>query len=92
MKSQKIVIVGGNAAGMSCASKAARSNNRLDISVYQSGGIVSYSSCGIPYYVGGLVESKSDLIAKNPEYFSNELGIDMHLNCRVKKIQPDSKK
>ncbi|WP_242842511.1 CoA-disulfide reductase [Peptoclostridium acidaminophilum] len=92
LSGEKIIVLGGNAAGMSAASKAARMDRSLKITVYQSGNMVSYAPCGLPYYVGGLVADKASLIARTPEKFRESLGIDIRLNCRAVKVIPESKK
>lgn len=92
MSGEKIVILGGNAAGMSVASKAARRDSSLDITVYQSGDVVSYAPCGLPYYVGGLVADKASLVARTPEKFQEDSGISIRLNCRAVKVIPQSRK
>ncbi len=72
--SDRLVIVGGNAAGMSCAAQARRLREPadLEIVVIEAGQWTSYSSCGIPYWVGGEVEDAEALIARTPAAFADQ--------------------
>ncbi|MEM3079018.1 MAG: FAD-dependent oxidoreductase, partial [Thermoproteota archaeon] len=58
----KIVVVGGGAAGMAAAASARRVNPTAEITVLEASKHVSYGSCGIPYYLGGLVDDVSKLV------------------------------
>ena len=60
---EKLIVIGGTAAGLSAASKARRLNPELDIKVFEKSGYVSYGACGLPYFVGGLIDEPEDLIA-----------------------------
>ncbi|MGI8651534.1 MAG: FAD-dependent oxidoreductase [Geodermatophilaceae bacterium] len=72
--SDRLVIIGGNAAGMSCAAQARRLREPadLEIVVVEAGQWTSYSSCGIPYWVGGEVEDAEALIARTPAAFADQ--------------------
>jgi NADPH-dependent 2,4-dienoyl-CoA reductase/sulfur reductase-like enzyme len=69
---QRLVVVGGDAAGLSAAAQARRLRpaDDLEIVVLEQGPEVSYSACGIPYWVGGLVEDRDALIARTPDQFA----------------------
>ncbi|MBM3236413.1 NADH oxidase [Candidatus Poribacteria bacterium] len=84
-KNKKVVVVGGNAAGMSAASKARRTNPNLEISVFEKGKFVSYSACGLTYLISGVVKDVSDLILRTPEQFAQQ-GIVVHTNHEVTEI------
>lgn len=75
----RLVVIGGTAAGLSAASKAKRTDPELDVSVYERSGYVSYGSCGLPYYVGGLVRSEADLVTLTPEELSGKRGVRTHI-------------
>jgi NADPH-dependent 2,4-dienoyl-CoA reductase/sulfur reductase-like enzyme len=85
------VVVGGDAAGMSAASKAKRDDPGLDVVVFERGEWVSYGACGLPYYVKGAVESLDDLVTVTPEAFREERGIDLRTNHEVVAIDPEAK-
>lgn len=64
-KRTRLVVVGADAAGMSAASQAKRMlGDKLDVVAYERGTATSYSACGIPYWIGGVVEERDDLIAR----------------------------
>ena len=63
------VVVGGDAAGMSAASKAKREDPGLDVVVFEKGEWVSYGACGLPYYIKGEIQSLDDLVSVTPEEF-----------------------
>jgi NADPH-dependent 2,4-dienoyl-CoA reductase/sulfur reductase-like enzyme len=82
MSTERLAIVGGDAAGMSAASIARRRDANLEIVAFERGPYTSYSACGIPYYVGGLVEEADRLISRSPdEHRAN--GIDVRTRCEV---------
>ena len=88
---ETFVVVGGDAAGMSAASKARREAPDLDIVVFERGEWVSYAACGTPYYVRGEVESIDDLVQVPPETFRNERDIDLRTGHEVVAIDPEAK-
>ena len=63
----RLAIVGGDAAGMSAATNALRTDPDHEVVAFERGEYTSYSACGIPYYVGGLVDDLDDLVARSPE-------------------------
>jgi CoA-dependent NAD(P)H sulfur oxidoreductase len=83
------VIVGGDAAGMSAASKAKRDDAELDVIVFEKGEWVSYAGCGMPYYVKGSVDELEDLVAVTPEEFRENRGIDLRTGHEVVAIDRD---
>lgn len=76
------VVVGGDAAGMSAASKAKRDDPDLEVVVFEKGEWVSYGACGLPYYVKDDIESLDDLVTLTPEAVA-ERGIDLRQNHEV---------
>ena len=80
-----MIVIGGVAAGMSAAAKARRINPQLAITVFERGEWVSYSACGLPYLVGGLVESHNQLLARSPDEFAKQR-IDVRLRSLVTAI------
>ncbi len=92
MSETKIIIVGGDATGMSAASRAKRRAPELSIKAFEMGAYVSYGACGIPYVVSGLVPEVEDLVVVTPEKFRDKRGIGVLLRHRVEKILRDKKK
>jgi NADPH-dependent 2,4-dienoyl-CoA reductase/sulfur reductase-like enzyme len=86
----KILIIGGNAAGLTAASRARRIDPKLNITVLEKGPDISYSTCGIPYYLANMV-SAGDLVSYTPESFEKERAIKVHTSTRVDEISPSRK-
>ncbi|GAA2613242.1 flavoprotein oxidoreductase [Paractinoplanes durhamensis] len=86
----KLVVIGGDAAGMSAASQARKrlGPDQLEIVAFERGHFTSYSACGIPYWIGGAVTERAKLIARTPEVH-REAGIDVRLRHEVVTIDPD---
>ena len=72
MSIERLVVIGGDAAGLSAAAQARRLRDasELDIVVLEQGPEISYSACGIPYWIGGLVEDRDRLLARTPADFA----------------------
>ncbi|APW99640.1 pyridine nucleotide-disulfide oxidoreductase [Halobiforma lacisalsi AJ5] len=85
------VIVGGDAAGMSAASKAKREDPDREVVVFEKGDWVSYAACGMPYYVKGEVDDLEDLVAVTPEEFREERDVDLRTGHEVVAIDPEAK-
>ncbi|MEU9294761.1 FAD-dependent oxidoreductase [Streptomyces sp. NPDC048266] len=85
--SERLVVIGGDAAGMSAASQARRLKEpgELEIVAFERGRFSSYSACGIPYWVGGDVSSRDELIARSPEEH-RERAIDLRMRTEVTEI------
>lgn len=84
---QRVVVIGGDAAGMSAASLAKRLRPELEILVLERGEYTSYSMCGIPYWVAGDVKGWPDLVARTPEAHRRN-GIDVRLCSEVVALDP----
>ena len=85
MARERLVVVGGDAGGMSTASQLRRLDEDIEIVVFDKGRHTSYSACGIPYYVGGMIEDWEELISITPEEFQ-ERGIDARVMHEVTSI------
>jgi NADPH-dependent 2,4-dienoyl-CoA reductase/sulfur reductase-like enzyme len=80
---ERLVVIGGDAAGMSAASTAKKlCGDALEVIAFERGDWTSYSACGIPYWVSGEVESVHDLVARSPDEHE-EQGIDIRLRTEV---------
>ncbi|ARI78894.1 CoA-disulfide reductase [Halobacillus mangrovi] len=87
----KIVIIGGDAAGMSAAMQMVRNSEGHEIIAIERGEVTSYGQCGLPYVVSGDVEKAEDLIARKPETFRDKYGIDVRTLHEVTKVDCDHK-
>jgi NADPH-dependent 2,4-dienoyl-CoA reductase/sulfur reductase-like enzyme len=90
---RRLVVIGGNAAGMSAASQARRlcPAEDLEIIAFERGHFVSYSNCGIPYWIGGLVGAAEDLVARDLATHRERFGIDVRPRHEVVAIDPDGR-
>ncbi|MFI1016337.1 FAD-dependent oxidoreductase [Streptomyces sp. NPDC020965] len=87
MTAERLVVIGGDAAGMSAASQARRLKgpDELEIVAFERGHFSSYSACGIPYWVGGQVGDRDELIARTPEEH-RERAIDLRIRTEVTEV------
>ena len=85
------VVVGGDAAGMSAASKAKRDDPDLDVVVFEKGEWVSYGACGLPYYIKGEIQTLDELVSVTPEQFREKRDIDLRTGHEVVDIDPDDR-
>lgn len=92
MGKQPVVVIGGDAAGMSAAAKIRRLQPDRPIVVFERGPHTSYSACGIPYYIGGLVDRAEDLISRSPETFQEQYGIDARVHHEVTHLDIDRRR
>jgi NADPH-dependent 2,4-dienoyl-CoA reductase/sulfur reductase-like enzyme/rhodanese-related sulfurtransferase len=79
----KILIVGGVAGGMSAATRLRRLDETADIIVFERGQYVSFANCGLPYYVGGLIEDRSALLLQTPESLASRFRLDVRIDHEV---------
>ncbi|WP_254764147.1 FAD-dependent oxidoreductase [Natrinema marinum] len=89
--SDPFVVVGGDAAGMSAASKAKRDDPDREVVVFEKGEWVSYGACGLPYYVKGEIQSLEELVSVTPEEFREERDIDLRTGHEVVDIDTDAR-
>lgn len=87
---KKVVIIGGGAAGPKAAAKLRRLDPNCIIDMYTQEDFVSYSACGLPYFVEGLIDDYKKLIVRTPEQFENH-GINVHLEMKCIKILPEAR-
>lgn len=89
---ERLVVVGGDAAGMSAATNARRGRPDLEIVVVETGRRTSYSACGIPYLVGGAVPELDDLVVRTPQEFRDKHRIDVRTRHRAVAIDLDARR
>ena len=77
MNRERLIVVGGVAAGLSAASQARRRSREVEIRVYEKGPDISYSACGLPYFIGGQVQDADSLRVHSPEFFRTERNIEI---------------
>jgi NADPH-dependent 2,4-dienoyl-CoA reductase/sulfur reductase-like enzyme len=89
---KRIVIVGGVAGGMSAATRMRRLDARAEITVLERSGHVSYANCGLPYYVGGVIQDQSLLLLQTPESLHRRFRLDVRVHSEVTKVDGNSKR
>ncbi|WP_226087806.1 CoA-disulfide reductase [Mesobacillus sp. S13] len=87
----KILIIGGDAAGMSAAMQMVRNSSGHEITVLEKGGVYSYGQCGLPYVISGKIESTDKLIARTQSDFKEKYGIDARVFHEVQKVDAENK-
>lgn len=88
---EKIVIIGGVAAGATAAAKARRISPTAQIVMLEAGPDISFANCGLPYYIGGDIKSRSKLILQSPESFNEQYGVEVHTHTIVSAIDRNAK-
>lgn len=87
----KVVIVGGVAGGATAAARLRRLDEEAEIVVFERSGYVSYANCGLPYYIGGVIQDPEALTLQTPESFFARFRVDMRVRHEVTAIHPEEK-
>ncbi|MDD2306558.1 MAG: FAD-dependent oxidoreductase [Prolixibacteraceae bacterium] len=87
---EKIIIIGGVAAGATAAAKVRRISPTAQITMLEAGPDISFANCGLPYYIGGDIKSRSKLILQSPESFKEQYDVEVHVNTAVSSIDKKS--
>ena len=87
----KVLIIGGVAAGASAAARLRRLSEDAEIIIVERSGYISYANCGLPYYVGGVIESKTALTLQTPESFWSRFRIEARVNTEALSIDRKGK-
>ena len=91
MASKKVLIVGGVAGGASCAARLRRMDEHAEIFLYERSGFVSFANCGLPYYLGGVIESRQQLLVSSPERFRDMFNVEVRVNREIVSIDREAK-
>ena len=87
---KRVVVVGGVAGGMSAATRLRRLDAEVEIVVVERSGHVSFANCGLPYFVGGLIEEEEDLTLQTPEQLFDRFRLEVHVNAEVVELHPEA--
>ena len=87
----RFVVIGGDAAGMSAASRAKRNQPEMEVTVLEQTGDVSYSACGMPYNIADPDREMDDLVVRHSHVFREKQGIDLRTEHRIETIDPGTK-
>jgi NADPH-dependent 2,4-dienoyl-CoA reductase/sulfur reductase-like enzyme len=90
VKRQRLVVIGGVAAGTSAAAKAKRTDPELEVILLESGPFVSYGSCGMPAFIAGMIPSADELIARDPQEFARR-GVEVRTQHQVAEVDAQNK-
>ena len=88
----KVLIVGGVAGGASAAARLRRVDEEAEIILFEKGEHISFANCGLPYYIGGVINSKDKLLVQTPEKMKERFRIDVRIYSEVTKIDTVNKK
>lgn len=91
MSRKRTIIVGGVAGGATAAARLSRLGVDREIIIMERGEHVSFANCGLPYYIGGVIEKESSLLLATPELFRTRYGIDVLLRHEVRAIDPQQR-
>ncbi|MBR5491269.1 MAG: FAD-dependent oxidoreductase, partial [Oscillospiraceae bacterium] len=87
----KVLIVGGVAGGASAAARLRRLDENAEIIVFERTGYISYANCGLPYYIGGIIDDPEELTLQTPESFLGRFNVEMRVKHEVMSIDPKAK-
>ena len=87
----KTVIIGGVAAGTKTAAKLKREDPTAEVVIYTKGEDISYAGCGLPYYIGGSIETREGLIVNTPAKYTGLTGVPVHTGGEVTAVDPSAK-
>lgn len=87
----KVVIIGGVAGGATAAARIRRLDEQAEIIVFERSGYISYANCGLPYYIGDVIDNPKELTLQTPESFYSRFRVDARVNHEVTAIHPKRK-
>ena len=87
----KYVIIGGVAGGATAAARLRRIDEQAEIVLLEKGKYISYANCGLPYYIGGVIEERGKLLVQTPESFGQRFRIDVRVENEVVAIDTERK-
>ncbi len=83
MKPQKLIIIGGVAGGATAAARARRLDESVEIVLFERGDYISFANCGLPYYIGGAISERDNLLVTTSDQFSRRYRVDIRLGAEV---------
>ncbi|MCL1879444.1 MAG: FAD-dependent oxidoreductase [Actinomycetia bacterium] len=87
----KVVIVGGVAGGATAAARLRRLDEQAEIVILERGGYISFANCGLPYYIGGSIKERDELLLQTPESFHARFNVDVRVNQEAVAIDREAK-
>ena len=89
---KKVLIVGGVAGGASTATRLRRLDENLEIVIFEKGEYVSFANCGLPYYIGDIIQNRESLLVQTPESLKARFNLDVRVNSEVVGVNGKDKK
>lgn len=90
--SKRVLIVGGVAGGASAATRLRRLDEHAEIIMFERGDYISFANCGLPYYIGGTIKKRDDLLVQTVEAMKSRFNIDVRIRSEVINVDTDNKK
>lgn len=90
--SKKVLIVGGVAGGASTAARLRRLDENAEIIMFEKDEYISFANCGLPYYIGGVIEERDNLLLQTPQAMKERFNVDVRVFSEVVKVDPAAKK
>ncbi len=87
----KIVVIGGVAAGTKAAARLKRNDRAAEVKIFTKGEDISYAGCGLPYFIGGMIPSRKQLIVNTPEKYEGLTGAEVVTGCEIKSVDTQKK-
>lgn len=87
-----VIVIGGVAAGTKAAAKLKRENRNANVTIYTKSRDISYAGCGLPYYVGGSIETREELIVNTPEKYRSLTGVEVVIATEALQVDAQAKK
>ena len=87
----KVIVVGGVAGGASLAARLRRLDEKADIIMFERGEYISFANCGLPYYIGGIIQDRDELLLQTPESFNARFNVDVRIKSEVININREAK-
>ena len=88
----KVLIVGGVAGGASAAARLRRNDENAEIIMFERGEYISFANCGLPYYIGNVIEEREELLLKTPEAMKERFNVDVRVKSEVMSIDKEHMK
>lgn len=88
---KNIVIIGGVAGGATLAARLRRKDEESNITIFERGDYISFANCGLPYYIGNVIDQRSNLLLETPQAMKNKFNIDVKIKNEVIKIDKQNK-
>ena len=86
-----VIVIGGVAAGTKTAAKLKRENRDANVTIYTKSQDISYAGCGLPYYVGGSIETRDELIVNTPAKYKGLTGVDVVTGMEATYVDANAK-